>query len=176
MLQRRPVVSILLALATAACSGHKDDAPSAAQRAPAAKAGPDGLPAGYALPEGGKLIDKSGEDSASTWSYAYPIIPSTLAQRLEDQLEKAGWIAALRVVGDADVVMAYRDDTLVTAVATFGSNAGSSRLTLALKPDASLLVKPPAGYPAGFPFVPFARFQGAEAKGDHTTLTFVYAG
>jgi len=174
---RLAITALALSIfSAAACSGQKDKPAPGAGSAAAASAAGDGLPAGYAVPAGGKLVDKGSENGASTWSYAYPIAPPTLAQTLAQDLAKAGWVVADRSVGDNDVVMAHRDGTVVTAVAIFGANAGASLLTIAIKPDAKLLVAPPAEYPAGFPFVPFAGFEGAEAKPDRTTLTFVYRG
>ena len=158
-------------------SGTGSGTAAAAPAAPRPPANPDGVV--VPVPPGGTLADKQDEGGVRTWTYKYPSgEPREVAARLK---------TAIEAYGASPVVLREQESAKIPppVFATFGARQGRSIsanvfrdargqvwLTVADRALAQA-IEPPAGYPAGFPFLPFA---SVAPPGPNGQVSVVYNG
>ena len=141
----------------------------------------EGLP-DYVLPPGGTFVTRHNQGHGRmSWSYDFVSHDtSEVGARLRDTLAAAGWTVAYRHPEpnrtDGPTVFAWRAGRTVIAIA-LTRDQGGTLLGLLSDPEISFEMKAAHGYPADFPFVPFAQFVETKPQGDGTTrLTYAYVG
>jgi hypothetical protein len=167
-----------VALVTAACSkssitsdtgsgsGNVAAKPDVAL-APPKPTGPDGLPSGYVVPKAGKLAAKQ----PPKWRYNFgDARVDDVAKDVETGLTAAGWTVVVREINaQLPVILANHNGDSVVAIIDHDFDTGTFA-TFEVKPD--MLLTPPAGYPAGFAFVPFAQLYN-ENRDDRIALIYI---
>jgi hypothetical protein len=172
-----------------ACKGKSSDSPSGPPNlpatvppapdgaTPAVTVNADGVPDTVGLVDGGTLVTKDAKKWGTTWRYAYANAePQTIFDKQRAALDSRGWYTITRreVVAGAAVqgIWANRGDHVAIVHALPGATGGTE-LELVVQGMQNFAVQPPAGYPAGFPFLPF----GIPADGSTTSRTsYVYNG
>ena len=139
-------------------------------------ANPDGVP--VAVVPGGKLVDRH----QSTWTYAYRgVEPREIATKQRAELDKGGWATALReqalegLPPPVFAALGHRNGEMISAL-VFKDSKGTIQSTITHASSMKQLMSPPAGYPSGFPFLPFAIHHVGKPAKPGKRLSFVYSG
>lgn len=183
----RPFLLLPLLVLGTACDETKSTAAPSSDPAkpakPAKPANPDGVPGTIDLVPGGTFVTKSQKGDHRVWSYTYAAIePRALAEKQRAAFEQAGWKATLRTTAvkaptDPQLkLFASRDDAQMAIVEIAGEPNGASMLRLLVQPMYDFQPTAPAGYPAGFPFLPYGILYRPKTPPTTPRISFVYDG